>query len=301
MHKSSIHFSTAKPTSEAHNLRQTVLDYNFPTLKKNNVSFVSQSIEDRLTEIKRHCKATSGRKLQKNAEPIKEAVVNLRPDTSMEDLKNLADEIKAKFNVECFQIHIHRDEGHKDDNGNIVINDHAHMLFDWQNKEKGTTMKLNKVHMSQMQTLVANSLKMERGELRVNSNRERLEPLEYKTMKAAEQLKRLQEQNKILEQKKNTLREDIANNTAKADEVRARIAKLKAERGAADAVETQGSTETTLKRIIYLSAEDFEKEERTLLKFDENSLSGAVKELEHEVKRYEASLRNEKRASPDEG
>jgi cell division protein FtsB len=105
-----------------------------------------------------------GRKMRTDANPIKEAVVNLEDHHTMDDLKKLAADIKGKHKIECFQIHIHRDEGRfinaagetmvtrsegiwKDRNKNEVenpradpsliwkCNNHAHMLFDLQYKE----------------------------------------------------------------------------------------------------------------------------------------------------------------------
>lgn len=187
MAKSSIHFSVAKSNSESHNTRASKLDYILPELEGNYESWSQSSIDDKRKEVARHCKKTSGRKLQKNAEPIREAVVNLQPHHTMDDLKVLAEAIRGRFKLDCFQIHIHRDEGHYDVvDGTPRINHHAHMLFDWQDKEKGTMLKLNAKDLSEIQTLVADTLNMERGELRVNSNRERLEAVEYKAEKAKE-------------------------------------------------------------------------------------------------------------------
>lgn len=216
MAKSSIHFRAAVSTSEAHNTRSVKLDYNVPELEKNNESLVTESIDDRLKKVRAHCKKTSGRKLQKNAQIIREAVVNLNPETTMEDLKKLANELKTQYGINCFQIYIHRDEGHKNPQGEFVINHHAHMVFDWQDRKTGVTIKLNRLQLSKIQTLVAETLQMERGELRVNSNRERLEPIEYKREQAEKRLQELQEetqelqqQKAELEQKKNTVRERI--------------------------------------------------------------------------------------------
>lgn len=292
MSKSSIHFRPVKQTSEAHNLRQVELDYNYPDLQKDNQSFVDESIEDRMKEIKKHCKQVSGRKLQKNAQPVKEAVVNLKPDTSMEDLKELSSRIKKKFGVECFQIHIHRDEGHKNEKGDLIVNHHAHMLFDWQNKKSGKTQKMNRYHLSQIQTLVADTLQMERGELRVNSNRKRLEPIEYKRKQEQKRLKTieykieeqctisqsLQEQNEVLEQKKNKVRE--------------RIKRLEEDRAADDQGEVSEDTETALKSIFYSSWENDEAVEEKLTQFDEKSLNQAIQGIEAEIRELEASLKS---------
>jgi len=176
MAKASIHFSPIQSNSEAHNERSTKLDYNFPELEKNNESFVLERVATREKAINSYCKKVSGRKLQKNAEPIREAVVNLNSHHTMADLKRLATVLKEKKGIDCFQIHIHRDEGKSRDE----LNYHAHMIFDWQDKATGKTLKLNRADLSQIQDLVAETLEMQRGELRVNSNRERLESIEYK-------------------------------------------------------------------------------------------------------------------------
>jgi|SRR5690554_5527 len=290
MAKASINFKAVKESSERHNDRLQELDYIEPQFTAMNETWKSHSIADMEKEIKRYCKATSGRKMQKNATPIREAVVNLNHHHSVADLRKLSDKLEEKYGMKAFQIHVHRDEGIWENN-DFKHNYHAHIVFRWQDMASGKTLRLNKLDMSQIQTLVSQELGMERGEYKENSNVVRLEAVEYKAQQEEKRLKTLQEQNQVLEQKKNTVREDIAT-------VRERIARLEAKGASID--ETQGSTESALKRIIYLSTEDFEKEEQTLLKFDENSLNGAIKELELEIKRYEASLRNSKRASADE-
>lgn len=189
MAKASIHFKAVESSSEAHNERSTKLDYNFPDLEKNNESLVTDRVADRLRAIRAHCKAVSGRKLQSNAEPIREAVVNLNAHHTMADLKELAKVLKEKKGIQCFQIHIHRDEGKSREE----LNYHAHMLFDWQDKATGKTLKLNRADLSQIQDIVASTLGMERGEMRVNSNRERLEAVEYKRKQEEHRAKEAQE------------------------------------------------------------------------------------------------------------
>jgi len=120
--------------------------------------------------------------MQKNARPIREAVVNLATDHTMDDLKGLAKELEHHFRIKTFQIHIHRDEGKSKDQ----LNYHAHMVLDWQDKEKGTMLRLNKLQMSQIQTLVSETLGLERGKL--NSKAIRLEAQEYKTTQEIKKL-----------------------------------------------------------------------------------------------------------------
>lgn len=275
MAKASINFKAVKASSEMHNERLQELDYIEPEFSAMNESWKTHSIAEMDKEIKRYCKATSGRKMQKNATPIREAVVNLNHHHSVADLRKLSDKLEEQYGMKAFQIHIHRDEGIWE-NGIFKHNYHGHIVFRWQDMATGKTLRLNKLAMSQIQTLVSEELRMERGEYKENSNVVRLEAVEYKAQQEEKRVKRLQEQNKVLEQKKN--------------EVRARIARLEKERGAITSNETQGGTESALKRIIYLSAEDFEEEEQTLLKFDENSLNRAIEELERKIKHLEASL-----------
>lgn len=198
MAKSSIHFRPVTGNSEAHNERQVELDYNYPDLTRNNESWKVQSITDRDKHIRRLCKQISGRKMQKNAEPVREAVVNLEARHTMADLQRLASELKEAKGIACFQIHIHRDEGKSRQD----LNYHAHMLFDWQDPSTGKTRKLNRTDLSQIQDIVSKSLGLERGELRVNSNRERLEAIEYKRQQEEKRLQELQVQCDLEQKKK---------------------------------------------------------------------------------------------------
>lgn len=198
MAKASINFKAVKANSKVHNERLSELDYVYSDLSQNNEVWKSDEIHSRQQHIEQLCKELSGRKMQKNATPIREAVVNLNANHSMADLKELAKQLKEQKGVECFQIFIHRDEGKSRQD----LNYHAHMVFDWQDKMTGKMKRLNKLDMSQIQTIVAESLHMERGELKENSNRQRLEPVEFKRVQEEVRLKELQAQ-VALEQKKN--------------------------------------------------------------------------------------------------
>lgn len=275
MSKSSINFKAVKSNSEHHNFRQGPLDYVFEDLSGSNDSWSTSSIQDKQKMIEESCQILSGRKLQKNATPIREAVVNLQPHHDMSDLKRLASELENKFGIRCFQIHIHRDEGKSKED----INHHAHMVFDWQDKHKGSTLRLNKVAMSQIQTLVANTLDMERGELKVNSNRERLEPIEYKRQQEDIRHQELQEQNSVLEQKKN--------------EVRARIERLTSEREGASGEtnsEVHRDRKEALRELILVSEDDWTENGTDASKFEENDLIEAISILEGEIERLNSSF-----------
>ena len=75
-------------------------------------------------------------------------------------------------------------------------------------------LRLTRADMSQIQTLVAKDLNMERGDLKENSNRQHLEAIEYKRAEEEKKVKALELEVKDLEQKKNK-----AERAAQADRI----------------------------------------------------------------------------------
>lgn len=118
------------------------------------------------------------------------AVCNIKPETTMADLERLAEHFEQKYGFQCYQIAIHRDEGHLDDDGNKVINHHAHLEFVTLDKETGKNMYRREIIspkiLRQIQTEVAEILGMERGQDKRISKRERVEPRKYAQIKEQE-------------------------------------------------------------------------------------------------------------------
>lgn len=96
------------------------------------------------------------------------AVVNIKDTTTMDDLKKLTQKLYQEYGWQCYQIAIHRDEGHKDpDTGETIYNLHAHLEFLMLNKKGIYCFKKGewgKGKMSKLQDLVAEQLQMKRGE-----------------------------------------------------------------------------------------------------------------------------------------
>lgn len=96
------------------------------------------------------------------------AVVNIKDTTTMDDLKKLTQKLYQEYGWQCYQIAIHRDEGHKDpDTGENIYNLHAHLEFLMLNKKGIYCFKKGewgKGKMSKLQDLVAEQLQMKRGE-----------------------------------------------------------------------------------------------------------------------------------------
>lgn len=218
--QSSIHVNSAKSTSEQHNNRDQELDYIFPEHSHKNEKWISESIADRERTIKRLCKQVSGRKLQKNAEPIREAVVNLQAHHTMEDLQKLKSDLEEKWDFKIFQMYIHHDEGasKKNKEGEKLVpkelnpekvNYHAHLVIDWQNKKTGRMLRYARGQMADLQTDVAKSLGMKRGKGKTADKKtanERLGIIEYKAKAQEEELREIREKNvKALQEEVNSL------------------------------------------------------------------------------------------------
>lgn len=118
------------------------------------------------------------------------AVCNIKPDTTMDDLKRLAQYFSDKYGFQCYQIAIHRDEGHIDENGKEQINHHAHLEFITLDKNTGVNcFKMRdfpKSKMREIQSEVSQILQMQRGEDKRKSGRQRTEPRQYAKQKEAE-------------------------------------------------------------------------------------------------------------------
>ncbi len=195
--KTSINFKAVKTDSEAHNFRRKTFDYIKKDLTRKNEYWVGDKISDRSRSIEAYCKEKSGRKLQKNALPIREAVVVIKENTTMRDLHKLSKRLEEELGIRIFQIAIHRDEGHYDkDSKEWKPNFHAHLVADWQDLETGKTLKHQSFHYSKMQDITAECLEMDRG---VSRSKGRLEAIEFKIQKKEEELLLLN--NRITEMK----------------------------------------------------------------------------------------------------
>ncbi|MGV0948226.1 hypothetical protein ACTS93_13970 [Empedobacter falsenii] len=189
--KTSINFKCVKDDSEVHNFRKKSYDYIRKDLTKNNEYWLGEKITIRRNKIEQYCKEKSGRKLQKNAMPIREAVVVIKEKTTMLDLQNLAKRLEIELKIRVFQIAIHKDEGHFDkDTKEWKPNYHAHLVADWQDIETGKTLKHKSLDYVKMQDITAEVLGMERGAF---GGKNRLEALEFKISKKEEELNQLQE------------------------------------------------------------------------------------------------------------
>lgn len=177
MAQTSIHFQAVKGGSEEHNKRTKKLDYVHHERSSMNEYWESDTQEARLAFVTQNAKAKTGRKMQAKATPIREAVVVISQETTMDDLKNLSKRLNDRFGIDVFQIAIHKDEGYKKSKDDIKLNLHAHLVADWTDHQSGKSLKLNRSDMSEMQSICAEVLGMERGK---SSEKQHLSAIQYK-------------------------------------------------------------------------------------------------------------------------
>lgn len=187
--QTSIHVQPVKGGSEQHNKREKELDYIRPELSHLNEYWEKDTQTARLENIKSRYFKSTGQKMQSKATPIREAVVVIKSETTMDDLKKLSDAYRQRFGIDTFQIAIHKDEGYP--KGEWKPNLHAHLVFDWTNQETGKSLKLNRQDMVEMQTITAEVLQMNRG---VSSDKQHLTAQQYKSFAEEAKLKQLEEE-----------------------------------------------------------------------------------------------------------
>ena len=161
------------------------------------------SLEERSRQIAAMVKKKTGRAMQtkdrkrvnkktgkvtvvRGSTPIKEGVVVIKEDTAMEQLRHFCEVCKERWGITPLQIFIHRDEGHYETPGDKTTwkpNYHAHIVWDWMNHDTGKSCKLLPQDMSQMQTILAEALGMERGTSKELTGREHLERTDYSIAK----------------------------------------------------------------------------------------------------------------------
>lgn len=206
MSKTSIHIEPCKiGSSEQHNQRLKHLDYVRPELSKLNESWVGVAdLPAHLNDLKTLVKEKTGRAMQAKATPIREGVIVIKQDTTIEQLRGLADAIEQRWGIKTLQIYTHKEEGHTDSDGSWKPNLHAHIVFDWVNHDTGKSIKLSKQDMAEMQTMVADCLEMVRGE---SSDIKHLGAIQYKTQAEEQRLRTLKEK---------TMKEEQAREQAQA-------------------------------------------------------------------------------------
>lgn len=206
------------------------------------------------------------------------AVVNIKPETTMDDLKKLAEHLNKKYGFQCYQITIHRDEGHINDDGEKEINHHAHLELITLDKETGKQRwNFTPKKLRELQTEVAEILQMERGIDKRISGAKRIEPRVYAEMKEKERANQ-----KALKNELNSVKKELKALSANA--IRKRVEQeRKAWLNTNKALHEQGA------ELIFTP-----KHYKELRELDKGTFT-SLDELENALKELEKRIRKEKR------
>ena len=275
-------------SAERHNLRSKELDYIRPELSHKNEQWVERPINEVLQDIQEKYKASTGQSLQKKATPIREGVVVISEDTTLQQLQELADKLEERFGIHTFQIYTHKDEGASIWNGAAETwkpNYHAHMIFDWTDGHTGKTVKLNKHDMAEIQTITAECLGMERG---VSSDRKHLSAIQYKNQVEAEKAAMLEKEISQLNQayttgteKVTTVQKELSTAQKELNNMKTDIYINEAKEAAAKAGKTVFNAVTSVFNVgeVKRQAKEIEtlKKENYNLSFKNQNLEGQLR------------------------
>lgn len=190
---SSINFKKSIPINTEHNDRTLAPNYLIDKEKGVECNRNAEKARELKNQIINEAKETYQNQVKQKFQAKSfewSAVVNIKPNTTMQDLENLAKHFNDKYGFQCYQIAIHRDEGHKNTQGEIEINQHAHLEFIMLDKKTGKTnfkmRDFSKQKMREIQTEVAEILQMERGKDKRLTGAKRIEPRKYAQLKEQE-------------------------------------------------------------------------------------------------------------------
>ena len=173
-------------------LKGVTLQQHYDAIK----AMVKQKTGRAMQEKKVTVIGKNGKPKERNgSSPIRESVVNIKPDTTMSDLQKYTEKVCQRWGVRAIQIHIHKDEGHytnPDDPSTWQPNLHAHIIWDWMNHETGKSFKLGKKDMEELQDMAAETLEMERGKRKSETGAEHLERNDFIIQKQENQIEELQ-------------------------------------------------------------------------------------------------------------
>lgn len=125
---------------------------------------------------------------------IREGCPPIKPDTRIEDFDHFRQWLEG-YGLKVISIDLHHDEGHPDpETDDLLPNHHAHIIVDWLDHKTGKTVKIDNEVCKQMQTVLAESLGMERGTPKEDTGIEGLSAIEYKEKMAVAHLRQLNEQ-----------------------------------------------------------------------------------------------------------
>lgn len=195
MKTTSIHFDPQEKPSLKHNDRTDSRAPNiYKHLSHNNecnrtAQEARELIDKYYSEALEILTANKTKRKTEKHRSYTEAIVEIKENTTMQDLEKLSEQIAELTGFRPLQISIHRDEGHTDEKGEFKLHHHAHIVFFTLDKITGKQLarqqaSLSKENLKKMQTLTAQMLNMKRG--KENSEIKYIPMKDYKIVKERE-------------------------------------------------------------------------------------------------------------------
>ena len=227
------------------------------------------SLQEYYDSLKAMVKAKTGRAMQekdvkytdkngrtrvrKGSSPLREGVAIIMENTTMGDLKRFTYAVEKRWGIRAVQIHIHRDEGHYEKSERKKTwkpNYHAHIVWDWMDHETGKSYKLGEADMSEMQDMLADMLKMQRGQKKSETGLDHLERNDFIIQKQEKEKKRLEEEKRKAqsekakaENKAKKAKEEAEKAVEEKDEAEKQAEAAKAELSSAESKVTEKQSE----------------------------------------------------------
>lgn len=208
MAKSSIHIEAGHAGYLAHNDRsEKTVNSIFKNTKNEVWNDKAKAFSIYRKELSKRTKAYTKRtkqKLQSKSITHLSAIVNLNSNHKMSDLKKIKLLLEKELDTKVFQLAIHRDEGHINDDKKEVVNYHAHIEFMGLDSDgHSVRKKLTKKCLSDLQSDVAMVLEMERGKNYAKARESRPRRLSTHDFKEHKKLEQEQRQKIAVEHENN--------------------------------------------------------------------------------------------------
>lgn len=222
---SSIHFRAAKNSADKHNKRKKDLDYvrkeleehlplekwcwehpDYTSVAKMKKQAEKEYYSKEITVTGNHGTYVTHRSMPENTEPVKEGVVVINQNVTMEQLRAFGEWTRQEYGITPMAIYIHLGEGHwapldkeegqtedmyRRDDGHEWkrVNElgeteywkpnlHAHMVYDWFNHDSKRCFNLGPSVMRRLEDELPKFLNMERG---LPSDRKWLDSVAFKS------------------------------------------------------------------------------------------------------------------------
>jgi hypothetical protein len=176
--------------SEPNTVTKYCHELSSANIDKSDLNRVGQYFELRSIDIADDYKNHNQRSMQKNTKLYQEAVISFgrecfeqnNQDDILKATENFCNDFEQKYKVKVLMSSLHLDEGHKDNNGKIQHNYHAHLLIENYSFNTHKT-GMRKVDYRKLQTELAESFE-HLGFIRGDPERkaQRLEHREYREM-----------------------------------------------------------------------------------------------------------------------